>query len=158
MHREQQIAEVKALLELVAGQTTALADTVMALDVSEYTDSSRFERECRALFRDYPQFVGPSCLLPNPGDYFAFDDTGVPILVVRQDSGELRAMLEPLMAAGNGFRPLAMELNAILLLRDGERAAAQQVYGEIADDLTAPPGLRARAAQVLASLAEDPPQ
>lgn len=74
------------------------------------------------------------------------------------DSGELRAMLEPLMAAGNGFRPLAMELNAILLLRDGERAAAQQIYGEIADDLTAPPGLRARAAQVLASLAEDLPQ
>ena len=93
MHREQQIAEVKALLELVAGQTTALADRVMALDVSEYTDSSRFERECRALFRDYPQFVGPSCLLPNPGDYFAFDDTGVPILVVRQDSGELRAFV-----------------------------------------------------------------
>lgn len=74
------------------------------------------------------------------------------------ESGELRAMLEPLMAAGNGYRPLAMELNAMLLLRDGERAAAQQIYSEIADDLTAPPGLRARAAQVLASLAEDLPQ
>lgn len=71
------------------------------------------------------------------------------------DSGELRAMLEPLMAPGNGYRPIAMELNAMLLLRDGDRAAARQIYGEIADDLTAPPGLRARAAQVLASLDED---
>ena len=70
------------------------------------------------------------------------------------NSGELRAMLEPLLAPGNGFRPIAMELNAQLLLRDGDRAAARQIYGEIADDLTAPPGLRARAAQVLASLAE----
>ena len=55
------------------------------------------------------------------------------------ESGELRAMLEPLMAAGNGFRPLAMELNAMLLLRDGERAAAQQIYSEIADDLSEVP-------------------
>jgi hypothetical protein len=71
------------------------------------------------------------------------------------DSGELRAMLEPLLAPGNGYRPIAMELNAMLLLRDGDRAAARQIYSEIADDLTAPPGLRARAAQVLASLDED---
>ena len=71
------------------------------------------------------------------------------------DSGELRAMLEPLLVPGNGFRPIAMELNAVLLMRDGDRAAARQIYGEIADDLTAPPGLRARAAQVLASLEEE---
>jgi hypothetical protein len=74
------------------------------------------------------------------------------------DPGELRVMLEPLFVAGNGFRPLAMELNAVLMLREGDRAAARQIYAEIADDLTAPPGLRARAAQVLASLAEGRPQ
>ncbi len=70
------------------------------------------------------------------------------------DPAALRAMLEPLFVAGNGFRPLAMELNAVLSLREGDRNAARQIYTEIADDLTAPPGLRARAAQVLASLAE----
>ncbi|MDX1576524.1 MAG: tetratricopeptide repeat protein [Kiloniellales bacterium] len=70
------------------------------------------------------------------------------------DPGELRAMLAPLFTAGNGFRPLAMELDAILALREGDRARARQLYTEIADDLTAPPGLRARAAQVLASLGE----
>ena len=37
-------------------------------------------------------------------------------------------------------------------------ADALAIYAEIADDLTAPPGLRARAAQVLASLAEGRPQ
>ncbi len=74
------------------------------------------------------------------------------------DPGELRVMLEPLLVAGNGFRPLAMELNAVLMLREGDRDAARQIYAEIADDLTAPPGLRARAAQVLASLAEGRPK
>ncbi len=70
------------------------------------------------------------------------------------DPDELRTMLQPLMAAGNGFRPLAMELDAQLAVREGDREKARQIYAEIADDLTAPPGLRARAAQVLASLAQ----
>lgn len=70
------------------------------------------------------------------------------------DPDELRTMLQPLMVASNGFRPLAMELDAQLALREGDREKARQIYTEIADDLTAPPGLRARAAQVRASLAD----
>ena len=58
----------------------------------------------------------------------------------------------PLLAPGRGFRPLAMELSAVLSLREGNQEVARQLYAEIADDLTAPPALRARAAQVLASL------
>ena len=93
MHRDRQIAEVKALLGLVARQSTALADNVMAVNVDEYTDPALFARERVELFRNYPQFVGPSCLLPEPGDYFAFDDTGVPILLVRNGDGDLKAFL-----------------------------------------------------------------
>ncbi|TDG14874.1 aromatic ring-hydroxylating dioxygenase subunit alpha [Seongchinamella unica] len=93
MHRDRQIAEVKALLALIARKSTALAREVMAIDVQEYTDPALFEREKRQLFRNYPQFVGPSCLLPEAGDYFAFDDTGVPILLVRQPEGTLNAFL-----------------------------------------------------------------
>ncbi len=72
------------------------------------------------------------------------------------DPEELKAMLQPLMAAGNGFRPMALELTAVLALREGDDAEARQVYAEIADDLTAPPGMRARAAQMLAALGEEP--
>ncbi len=93
MQREQLIAETKTLLQLVAQQSTALADDVMQLDVNEYVDPEQFQRERTQLFRDYPQFVGPSCLLPSPGDYFAFDDTGIPILVVRNSDGQLNAFL-----------------------------------------------------------------
>lgn len=74
------------------------------------------------------------------------------------DPAELRTMLQPLMVAGNGFRPLAMELDAQLSLREGDRDKARRIYAEIADDLTAPSRLRARAAQVLASLGKDQPQ
>ena len=71
MQRQQQIEELKTLMDLVARNTTALADSVMAIDVSEYYDPEQFEREKIELFRNYPQFVGPSCMIPAPGDYFA---------------------------------------------------------------------------------------
>ncbi len=93
MQRQQLVEEIKILLDLVARNTTTLADSVMEINVSEYTDSTLFEREKIELFRNYPQFVGPSCILPEPGDYFAFDDTGIPILIVRQDDASLKAFV-----------------------------------------------------------------
>ena len=93
MHREQLVAEAKALMDLVANGTTSLTDSVMEIDVKEYTNPEQFEREKIALFRNYAQFVGPSCIVPNAGDYFAFDDTGIPILIVRAESGDLNAFV-----------------------------------------------------------------
>ena len=93
MQRPQLVEEIKVLMDLVERNTTTLADRVMEIDVSEYTDPALFEREKIELFRDYPQFVGPSCIVPSPGDYFAFDDTGIPILIVRREDGGLNAFV-----------------------------------------------------------------
>ncbi len=92
MQQEQLVEEIKVLMDLVERNTTSLADEVMEIDVSEYTDPALFDRE-KELIRNYPQFVGPSCIVPNPGDYFAFDDTGVPILIVRREDGGLNALV-----------------------------------------------------------------
>lgn len=93
MQRQALVEEIKTLMDLVARNTTTLADSVMEIDVSEYSDPAQFQREKTELFRNYPQFVGPSCVVPEPGDYFAFDDTGVPILIVRQPDRSLRAFV-----------------------------------------------------------------
>jgi len=93
MQREQLITELKTLMELVEHKTTALADSVMEIDVEEYSDPAQFEREKIELFRNYAQFAGPSCMIPEAGDYFAFDDTGIPILIVRHSDGKLRAFV-----------------------------------------------------------------
>ncbi|MCB1687293.1 MAG: aromatic ring-hydroxylating dioxygenase subunit alpha [Halioglobus sp.] len=93
MQQQQLVDEIKVLMDLVARNTTMLADSVMEIDVDEYTDPSQFQREKTELFRNYPQFVGPSCVVPEAGDYFAFDDTGVPILIVRQPDKSLRAFV-----------------------------------------------------------------
>ena len=93
MQRQALVEEIKTLMDLVARNTTTLADNMMEIDVSEYSDPAQFQREKTQLFRNYPQFVGPSCVVPEPGDYFAFDDTGVPILIVRQADNSLQAFV-----------------------------------------------------------------
>jgi len=93
MQRQQLVEEIKTLMDLVARNTTTLAAGIMEIDVNEYTNPQQFEREKLELFRNYAQFVGPSCVVPEPGDYFAFDDTGVPILIVRQSDRSLKAFV-----------------------------------------------------------------
>jgi len=105
MQPQQLVEEVKELMDLVARETTALADSVMELDVREYTDPELFQREKTELFRNYPQFVGPSCLLPEAGNYFAFDDTGVPILIVRRPDGGLNAFVNICSHRGAPLNP-----------------------------------------------------
>ena len=66
------------------------------------------------------------------------------------DVAALRARLDPLLSADRPWRHAARELSGLLALRAGDRKAARERFAEIADDLQAPQGMRARAAQVLA--------
>lgn len=64
------------------------------------------------------------------------------------------AEVEPLTAPGNAWRPSALEVTALANLRAGDRAKARDIYKSLADDLKAPQGLRARAAEMTAALAD----
>jgi hypothetical protein len=61
--------------------------------------------------------------------------------------------LAPMTAAGNPWRPTALELTAAARLKSGDKTGALDLYKSLADDLTAPQGLRARAAEMAAALA-----
>ncbi len=65
------------------------------------------------------------------------------------DAPALIARLEPLTAEFGVWRYSARELTAILHLRAGDAAAARETFQLLADDLLAPEGLRARAAEML---------
>ena len=69
------------------------------------------------------------------------------------DPQSLIKRLEPLAANGNPFRATALDLSAALRLKSGDKAGALQLYRNLADDLTAPQGVRARAAEMAAALA-----
>ncbi len=69
------------------------------------------------------------------------------------DASALRARLAPLLAEDNPWRYTAREIEAAILLTAGDEAGARETYTRLADDLQAPEGLRARAAEMLRALA-----
>lgn len=93
MNREEQIVEAKTLMDFVDRNHTSLAPAEMELDTTVFTDEAVYRAEVEQLFRNYPLCVGPSCLLREPGDFWTFTDTGIPILLVRGADGELRGFV-----------------------------------------------------------------
>jgi len=91
------VARQIELLERVAAAGPQLAglhgETSMVNDASAYTEPARFEREMATLFRTGPVLFALSCELPHAGGYRAASVAGVPIAVVRQTDGSLRAMV-----------------------------------------------------------------
>jgi hypothetical protein len=69
------------------------------------------------------------------------------------DSGKTVERLAPLTETGNPWRPTALEMTALARLKSGDKSGALDLYKGLADDLTAPPSLRARAAEMAAALA-----
>jgi len=62
------------------------------------------------------------------------------------------ARLAPLTEEGRAWRATARELTAAAKLKAGDRGGAIEIYQQLADDLAAPRGLRARAAEMAAAL------
>ncbi|UFN47056.1 tetratricopeptide repeat protein [Roseomonas sp. OT10] len=69
-----------------------------------------------------------------------------------QDPGLLASRLAPLAAEGNPWRASARELQALVAVRRGEREAAKRSLQALAADVTAPQGVRDRAARLAAGL------
>jgi hypothetical protein len=61
--------------------------------------------------------------------------------------------LKPLTDSGNPWRATALELTAAAQLKSGDKTGALGIYKKLADDLAAPEGVRARAAEMAAVLA-----
>ena len=104
MSRQELIDMTRSLVAHGAEGTMELADEVVRIPASAYTDEALFEREKQQIFRRLPLMVAPSCELPNPGDYKAMDICGVPLLLTRQKDGAVGAFLNMCKHRGN---PLA---------------------------------------------------
>lgn len=83
------VAEVEGYMDQ---DTTCLWDQEAQQSASHYCDPAWLVKEQRVL-RSHPVIVGHGSKIKAPGDFFTHDATGLPILVVRQDDGSVRAML-----------------------------------------------------------------
>lgn len=79
---------------------------------------------------------------------------GAGLRVDRDDAASVTQRLQPLLADDNPWRFSARELVAAAALRAGNTADAHTALTRLSDDLQAPPGIRARAAELLKSLGE----
>jgi choline monooxygenase len=61
------------------------------LPPAAYTSDEFYAREVERIFMGEWNFMGRADQIPNPGDYFAADYVGVPLLVARDRAGVLRA-------------------------------------------------------------------
>jgi phenylpropionate dioxygenase-like ring-hydroxylating dioxygenase large terminal subunit len=92
MQPEIQNSLVRRVLAHLEARTTDTADAPTTREVSAYTDPAMFERE-RAMFRSLPLPVAHVSQLAAPGSFITHDASGVPLLIVRGDDGELAAFL-----------------------------------------------------------------
>lgn len=90
------------------------AEASMINQASVYVDPDRYALEQELLFRPGPVFFGLSVDLPEPGSYREMRFDGIPIVVVRQSDGSLRALVNacrhrgaPLVEPGSSGRGLS---------------------------------------------------
>lgn len=98
---------VRRVLAHLEHETTDRDAAPTRLGVDAYVDPARYDREHARLFRDLPLPIGHASRLRAPGDFLTHDASGVPILVVRGDDGELRAFLNVCRHRGTRVEPAA---------------------------------------------------
>ncbi|MCL4674067.1 MAG: Rieske 2Fe-2S domain-containing protein [Sphingomonadaceae bacterium] len=101
MAQDNLVSMTRSLVAHGMAGTMELADEVVRIPASSYTDPALFELEKRQIFRRLPLMVAPSCELPEPGDYKAMDICGVPLLLTRQKDGTVGAFLNMCSHRGN---------------------------------------------------------
>ncbi|MFK8023789.1 MAG: aromatic ring-hydroxylating dioxygenase subunit alpha [Ilumatobacter sp.] len=81
------------LLTHLDENTTDSLDDTMTVEVTDYLDEERWEREVETIFRASPVVVALSAHLPAAGAYRSLDIAGVPVLTVRQADGSAKAFI-----------------------------------------------------------------
>jgi phenylpropionate dioxygenase-like ring-hydroxylating dioxygenase large terminal subunit len=109
MRHERQVELLRRVAEAGDHLQGLQAPASMVHPASAYTDEARFAQERQRLFRDGPVFFSLSGAIPAAGDHLADTVGGVPLVVVRQADGSLRALVNacrhraaPIVAPGSG--------------------------------------------------------
>ncbi len=137
MRPERQRELIERYLSFRNGEWTDVADASMRNPASAYVDPKRFEREMKVLFRDRPVPVGLSCECKEAGSYLTATLGGVPIAIVRQADGSLRAFVNAcrhrgapvLSGSGTGLRAMVCPYHAWSYRLDGTSLGRPQEWG-----------------------------
>ena len=91
MQKEEQVRLLKGLINYLETGTNVDAGGIMQTPTDTYTSEERFSEEWNKFFRDYPQIIGMTGDLAEPGTFFTREDFGIPLLATRDEKGKFRA-------------------------------------------------------------------
>ena len=92
MQRSELLAVTKRVLDCLETDSLETAGKIRREPATVFTDPERFAAE-RAMLRRVPHVVGWAGEVRSPGDYTTKDVDGTAVLIVRDDSGTLRAFV-----------------------------------------------------------------
>jgi phenylpropionate dioxygenase-like ring-hydroxylating dioxygenase large terminal subunit len=91
--RQQLIRMARENIEMVKSDQLRLVDDVLQVPAHHYYDEERWRGEIDHVFRRLPLMLALGCELKHPGDYKTLEVCGVPVLLVRDESLEVRAYI-----------------------------------------------------------------
>ena len=83
MQRDEQIRVLKQILHRLDEGTNVDAGGIRHNPTWVYTCPELAEKEWQTFYRDYPQVIGASSDLPEPGTFMTTNDFGTPVLASR---------------------------------------------------------------------------
>jgi nitrite reductase/ring-hydroxylating ferredoxin subunit len=94
MDRAHRIAIVKRVLDLIDRDELDYGEEESwEVDIGRFVDKERFLKEKEIFFHQRPQLLAYTADLPAPGDFYATEIAGKPILLVRGKDGKAHAFL-----------------------------------------------------------------
>jgi phenylpropionate dioxygenase-like ring-hydroxylating dioxygenase large terminal subunit len=93
MEKDEQIKQLRLLMERLDNDTNVDAGGQRIFETSIYTSKDLADREWETFFRGTPQVIGMSGDLAERGSFMTQNDNGVPILATRDEDGLFRAHL-----------------------------------------------------------------
>ena len=91
--RDSLIPIARDVIKHAKAGTLRQAKDVMRLPADNYTNSDRFEAELNQVIKRVPIILGPSCEIPNPGDFKTLSIAGMSLIVTRDDDGKANALI-----------------------------------------------------------------
>ena len=93
MDRQTEVSLIREVIGLAEANMAFLDDAVTHSPISRYASPERFEREHALIFRRKPVVVAQSSELGSPRAFLTKRFLGLPILLARDDEGQVNAFL-----------------------------------------------------------------
>ena len=93
MQHQTELRLAAEALDRIDRRALPEAETSMAVDGRRYTCRTALADEIEKIFRGQPLPVAFGCEVAEPGDYLTLDIAGVPVMLIRDDAGTVRGLL-----------------------------------------------------------------